>query len=108
MIHYLIRAGAVNPSTPRPKGGDLLRVDPEPRSFTPSPRPNGSRILLQRKNRSRELKALSTPSRLVKLPAHSAALPGNDLLFNIVPLDPAHRAELAGHTPVKKFHGNIP
>ena len=26
----------VNPSTPRPKGRGLLRVDPEPRSFTPS------------------------------------------------------------------------
>jgi hypothetical protein len=38
----------------------------------------------------------------MKLPAHSAELPGNDLLFNIVPLDPAHRAGLAGHAPVKK------
>jgi hypothetical protein len=37
---------------------------------------------------------------LVKLPAHSAGLPGNDLLFNIAPLDPAHRAGLAGHAPV--------
>ena len=36
----------------------------------------------------------------MKLPAHSAGLPGNDLLFNIVPLDPAHRAGLAGHAPV--------
>ena len=36
----------------------------------------------------------------VKLPAHSAGLPGNDLLFNIVPLDPAHRAGFAGHAPV--------
>jgi len=26
----------VNPSTLRPKGRGLLRVDPEPRSFTPS------------------------------------------------------------------------
>jgi hypothetical protein len=25
----------VNPSTPRPKGRGLLRVDPEPRSLTP-------------------------------------------------------------------------
>jgi hypothetical protein len=37
----------------------------------------------------------------VKLPAHSATLPGNDLLF-IVPLDPACRARLAGHAPVTK------
>jgi hypothetical protein len=36
----------------------------------------------------------------VKLPAHSAGLPGNDLSFNIVPLNPAHRAGLAGHAPV--------
>jgi len=33
----------------------------------------------------------------VKLTAHSAGLPGNDLLFDIVPLDPTHRAGLAGH-----------
>ena len=37
----------------------------------------------------------------MKLPAHSAVLPGNDLLFDIVPLDLAHRAGLAGHAPVK-------
>ena len=37
----------------------------------------------------------------VKLPAHSAGLPGNDLLFGRVPLDSAHRAGLAGHAPVK-------
>jgi len=36
----------------------------------------------------------------VKLPAHSAGLPGNDLLFDIVPLHPTHRAGLAGHAPV--------
>ena len=36
----------------------------------------------------------------MKLPAHSAGLPGNDLLLNIVSLDPAHRAGLAGHAPV--------
>jgi len=41
----------------------------------------------------------------VKLPAHSAGLPGNDLLFDIVPLDPAHRAGLAGHAPVKSLMG---
>ena len=38
----------------------------------------------------------------MKLPAHSAGLPGNDLLLNIVPLDPAHRAGLAGHAPVNE------
>jgi hypothetical protein len=37
----------------------------------------------------------------MKPPAHGAELPGNDSLFNIVPLDPAHRAGLAGHAPVK-------
>ena len=36
----------------------------------------------------------------MKLAAHSAGLPGNDLLFDIVPLDPAQRAGLAGHAPV--------
>jgi len=36
----------------------------------------------------------------VKLPAHSVGLPGNDLLFNSVPLDPAHWAGLAGHAAV--------
>jgi len=30
------RTPQVNPSTPRAKGWDLLRVDPEPRPFTPS------------------------------------------------------------------------
>jgi hypothetical protein len=29
----------------------------------------------------------------VKLPAHGAGLPGDDLLFNIVPLDPVHPAK---------------
>ena len=37
----------------------------------------------------------------VKLPAHSAGLPGNDSLLDIVPLDPVNRAGLAGHLPVK-------
>ena len=40
----------------------------------------------------------------MKLPAPSAGLPGNDLLFNRVPLDPAHRAGLAGHAPVNKIN----
>jgi hypothetical protein len=40
--------------------------------------------------------------KLLALPtAGSAGFPGNDSLFNIVPLDPAHRAGLAGHPPVK-------
>jgi hypothetical protein len=42
----------------------------------------------------------------MKLLAHSAGLPGNDLLFSIVPLDPAHRAGLAGHAPVKSQWSN--
>ena len=33
---------------------------------------------------------------IVKLPAHSAGLPGNDLLFNIVPLDPAQKGGACG------------
>jgi hypothetical protein len=37
----------------------------------------------------------------MKLPAQSAGLPGNDWLFNIVPLDPAHRAGLTGHAAAK-------
>jgi hypothetical protein len=37
----------------------------------------------------------------VKLPAHRAGLPGNEILFFIVPLDPAYKAGLAGHLPVK-------
>jgi len=38
----------------------------------------------------------------VKLSAHSAGLPGNDLLFNIVPLNPAYKAGLKGHAPAKQ------
>jgi len=38
----------------------------------------------------------------VKLPAHRAALPGNEIFFLIVPLDPAYKAGLAGRLPVKK------
>jgi len=37
----------------------------------------------------------------VKLPAHRAGLPGNEISFLIVPLDPAYEAGLAGHLPVK-------
>jgi hypothetical protein len=37
----------------------------------------------------------------VKLPAHRAGLPGNEISFLFVPLDPAYKAELAGHLPAK-------
>jgi hypothetical protein len=37
----------------------------------------------------------------VKLPAHRARLPGNEISFLIVPLDPAYKAWLAGHVPAK-------
>jgi hypothetical protein len=36
----------------------------------------------------------------VKLHAHRAGLPGNEISFFIVPLDPAYKAGLAGHLPV--------
>jgi hypothetical protein len=36
----------------------------------------------------------------VKLPAHRAELPGNEISFLIVPLDPAYKAGFAGHLPV--------
>ena len=36
----------------------------------------------------------------MKLPAHRAGLPENEILFFIVPLDPAYKAGLAGHLPV--------
>jgi hypothetical protein len=39
---------------------------------------------------------------LVKLHAHRAGLPGNEISFLFVPLDPAYKAGLAGHLPVKK------
>jgi hypothetical protein len=38
----------------------------------------------------------------VKLPAHRAGLPGNEISFLIVPLDPAYKVGLAGHLPVKE------
>ena len=37
----------------------------------------------------------------VKLPAHRAGLPGKEISFFIVPLEPAYKAGLAGHLPVK-------
>jgi hypothetical protein len=36
----------------------------------------------------------------VKLPVHRAGLPGNEISFFIVPLDPAYKAGLTGHLPV--------
>jgi hypothetical protein len=36
----------------------------------------------------------------VKLPAHRAGLPGNEISFLIMPPDPAYKAGLAGHLPV--------
>jgi hypothetical protein len=38
---------------------------------------------------------------IVKLPAHRAGLPGNEISFLFVPLEPAYKAGLAGHLPVK-------
>jgi len=40
---------------------------------------------------------------ILKLPAHRAGLPGNEISFLIVPLDPAYKAGLAGHLPVTSF-----
>jgi hypothetical protein len=39
----------------------------------------------------------------VKLPAHKARLPGNEISFLLVPLDPAYKAGLAGHLPVTGY-----
>jgi hypothetical protein len=38
---------------------------------------------------------------IVKLSAHRAGLPGKEISFLIVPLDPAYKAGLAGHLPAK-------
>jgi hypothetical protein len=40
---------------------------------------------------------------IVKLSAHRAGLPGNEISFLFVPLDPAYKAGLAGHLPVKRM-----
>ena len=40
----------------------------------------------------------------MKLPAHRAGLPGNELSFVIVPLDPAYKAGLAGHRAGQTQH----
>jgi hypothetical protein len=42
---------------------------------------------------------------LVKLPAHRAGLPGNEISYLFVPLDPAYKAGLPGHWPVK-YHSD--
>jgi RNA recognition motif-containing protein len=45
----------------------------------------------------------------LKLPAHRAGLPGKVIsFFCIVPLDPAYKAGLAGHVPVKALGGSFP
>jgi hypothetical protein len=44
----------------------------------------------------------------VKLPAHSAGLPGKVISFYIVPLDPAYKAGLAGHVPVNILVSQAP
>ena len=36
----------------------------------------------------------------MKLPGHRPGLPGKVISFYILPLDPAYKAELAGHVPV--------
>jgi hypothetical protein len=41
----------------------------------------------------------------VKLHAHRAGLPGNEISFLFVPLDPAYKAGLAGHLPARKLTG---
>ena len=40
----------------------------------------------------------------LKLPAQRAGLPGEEISFLIVPLDPAYKAGLAGHLPVMRVH----
>jgi hypothetical protein len=39
----------------------------------------------------------------LKLPAHRAGLPGKEIFILIVPLDPAYKAGLAGHLPVREI-----
>ena len=40
----------------------------------------------------------------VNLPGHRPGLPGKVISFHIVPLNPAYKAGLAGHVPVKELH----
>jgi hypothetical protein len=44
---------------------------------------------------------------IVKLPAHRAGLPGNEISFLIVPLDPPYKAGLAGHLPAKDYRSPV-
>jgi hypothetical protein len=39
----------------------------------------------------------------MKLPGHRPGLPGNVISFYIVPLDPAYKAGLSGHSPAKRM-----
>ncbi len=39
----------------------------------------------------------------MKLPGHKLGLPGKVISFHIVPLNPAYKAGLAGHVPVKSI-----
>jgi hypothetical protein len=39
---------------------------------------------------------------IAKLPGHRPGLPGKVISFHIVPLDPAYKAGLAVHVPVKR------
>jgi len=39
----------------------------------------------------------------VKLLGHRPGLPGKEITFLIVPLDPAYKAGLAAHLPVKEL-----
>ncbi len=41
----------------------------------------------------------------MKLPAHRAGLPGNEISFLFVPLGPAYKAGLAGHLPANDLMG---
>jgi hypothetical protein len=40
----------------------------------------------------------------VKLPAHRAGLPGEEVSFILCPLTPAYKAGLAGRVPVNLFN----
>jgi len=43
----------------------------------------------------------------LKLPVDRAGLPGKVISFYIVPLDPAHKAGLTGHGPVKRLRCDL-
>jgi hypothetical protein len=57
-------------------------------------------FLVERGALTIEIRQRVSPHRFfsqVKLPAHRAGLPGNEISFFIVPLDPAYKAGLTGH-----------